>query len=250
MLDERPKVEKAVEDVCGRLGISVRRTPSEHAGGKWRMNYITAFGRTGTLELDINFLLRSPLWSPVVSDSNAVGTALATNVSLLDIHELAVGKLAALFSRNASRDLFDVRELFRQVEFDFAKIRLAFVVYGGFNRKDWREIGIKDVQANPVDVDRMLLPMLRANIAPVRDQIVKWTDKLQAECRERLSAILPLSSEEMEFLTQLNDRGVIAPELLTEDGRLREIIRNHPGLRWKAINVRKFMGIHGDNESR
>ena len=248
MLDERPKIEKAVEDVCGRLGISVRRAPSEHAGGKWRMSYMTAFGRTGTLELDINFLLRSPLWPSVISDSREIGTFSATNVPLLDIHELEAGKLAALFSRNASRDLFDVRELFRQKEFDAAKLRIAFVVYGGINRRDWREIGIEEVKADPVDVDRMLLPMLRADLAPSKDRIKKWSEELRAECHERLSAILPLSDVEVEFLTQLNDRGIIAPELLTRDDRLREIICNHPGLRWKAVNVRKYRGLSEDGE--
>ena len=250
MLDERLKIEKAVEDVCGRLGISIRRAPSEHAGGKWRMSYMTAFGRSGALELDINFMLRSPLWPPVVSNSNQVGAVSATNVSLMDIHEIAAGKLAALFSRNASRDLFDVRELFHKKELEQAKIRLAFVIYGGFNRRDWREICIDDVKADPVDVDRKLLPMLRADIAPARDQIEKWSEKLQTECRERLSVILSLTSDEVEFLTRLNDRGVISPELLTEDDHLRQVIRSHPGLQWKAINVRKFRGLPEKEESR
>jgi hypothetical protein len=56
MLSERPKIEQAVQAVCGRLGMQVRRAPTEHAGGKWRLSYPNAWGRPGTLELDINFL--------------------------------------------------------------------------------------------------------------------------------------------------------------------------------------------------
>jgi len=39
MLADRPQVERAIEAVCSRRGIGVRRAPEEHAGGKWRLNY-------------------------------------------------------------------------------------------------------------------------------------------------------------------------------------------------------------------
>ena len=55
MLAERPKVEQAIEAVCGRLGIQIKRVPAEHAGGKWRLAYTSVSGRSGTLEIDVNF---------------------------------------------------------------------------------------------------------------------------------------------------------------------------------------------------
>ena len=33
------------------------------------------------------------------------------------------------------------------------------------------------------------------------------------------------------------------PEVLTDDERLRDIIRTHPGLLWKALNVRQHRGM-------
>ena len=54
--------------------------------------------------------------------------------------------------------------------------------------------------------------------------------------------MLPLWENEREFLDRLNDHGEISPELLTEDGRLRGVIASHPGLLWKAENVRGHMG--------
>lgn len=38
MLVERPRLEQAVQAMCGRLGIQVQRVPVEHAGGKWRQD--------------------------------------------------------------------------------------------------------------------------------------------------------------------------------------------------------------------
>ncbi len=50
---------------------------------------------------------------------------------MLDLHELAAGKLAALFSRNASRDIFDACNLLRHTEMNQNRLRLGFIVYGG-----------------------------------------------------------------------------------------------------------------------
>jgi hypothetical protein len=123
------------------------------------------------------------------------------------------------------------------------------VVYGGINRKDWRYIAIDDVQADPDEIDRMLLPMLRADLVPSKDKVRAWTQALVDDCRERLSAVLPLAPHEVEFLDRLNDRGEVVPELLTADSDIRAIIREHPGLKWKSLNVKKHRGIvNGDGD--
>jgi hypothetical protein len=242
MLADRPKVEQAIQAVCGRLGIQVKRVPSDHAGGKWRLSYTTVAGRSGTLELDMNFMLRTPLWPHAAADSGRVGAFAATGIPVLDAHELAAGKLAALFGRRASRDLFDVRELLRRGGLDRTKLRLGFVVYGGMNRRDWREVSFDDVQTDPDEVDRLLVPMLRGDLAPDRDHIQTWTEQLVTDCRDLLSMVLPLEPHEREFLDRLNDRGDIAAELLTDDARLQGVIRAHPALLWKALNVKRYSG--------
>lgn len=57
-----------------------------------------------------------------------------------------------------------------------------------------------------------------------------------------MAAVLPLAANELEFLERLNGAGDIAPELLTADLALQAILREHPGLKWKALNVRKHIG--------
>lgn len=88
--------------------------------------------------------------------------------------------------------------------FDAKKLRLGFVVYGGINRRDWRTVALDDVQADLREVDQQLVPLLRAGVAPAREDLPAWTDRLIAECRDRLSALLPLRPEELEFLDRLN----------------------------------------------
>lgn len=238
MLAERPKLEQALEQVCGRLSLGVRRAPEAHAGGKWRLGYTTWMGRPGTIEVDLNYLLRTPLWPVVSRDSLPVAGRTASRVPLLEEHELAAGKLAALVARSASRDLFDTRELLRRGGLDREKLRLAFVVYGGANRVDWRKVSARSVATTAKDVDAQLAPMLRQDIRPAKKDISRWTGRLIEETRDLLRAVLPLRDHEREFIKRLNEAGEIVPELLASDSGMRAIIRAHPGLNWKAINVR------------
>ena len=243
MLAERPKIEQAVQAVCAREELHVSRVPAEHAGGKWRLIYTSAAGGSATLELDLNFLLRAPLWPVQVCDSRPVGTYQATGVPMLDLHELAGGKLAALLSRTASRDLFDTCELLRRGDLDRTKLRLAFVVYGGANRKDWRTVTLDDVKVEATELQSQLLPTLRTMTLSTPSDVSAWADRLVSECRTLLAAVLPLTSQEREFIERLNERGEIAPELLTHDSALQATIREHPALHWKAQNVREHRDL-------
>jgi hypothetical protein len=243
MLGDRPKIEQALQAVCGRVGVQPRRVPSDHAGGKWRLSFNRVGGGTGTLEMDMNFMLRVPLWPVERVDSRPVGTFDAKDIPVVDIHELAAGKLAALLSRAASRDLFDTSELLDVEGLDVVKLRLAFVVYGGINRKDWRTVSVDDISADVAEADMMLLPLLRGRDAPARSDLPAWIKALVSDCHKVLSMVLPLTEEEREFLERLNDKGELAPEVLTADERMRGIVGTHPGLLWKALNVRRHRGL-------
>lgn len=245
MLEDRPKVDTALSQVFSRLGLAVKRRPSEHAGGKWRLSYTSALGRPGILEVDVNYLLRVPLWDLDRCDSQELLGARARRVLLLEPHELAAGKLAALLARGASRDLFDVRELLATGSFDAARLRLAFVVYGGINRVDWRTVSAESVTTSATDVTSQLLPMLPADIRPQVGDVERWTAALIEETRGLLGAVLPLSREERRFLDRLNGEGEIEASLLTSDPDLQARIRLNPGLQWKALNAKGHLGQGG-----
>jgi len=183
------------------------------------------------LEVAINFMLRIPLWAPRKLDSHVIGGEQATAITVLDEHELAAGKLAALLARGACRDLYGARELLRRVPLDIGKLRLGFVV--------------ENTKTTPEDVRRRLLPMLRAELRPATEDVEGWVDSLIHETRDLLTSVLPLREDEVAFLDRLNDSGEIVPELLTEDEELQGRIRNHPGLQWKALNVRKHRCSYG-----
>ena len=241
MMAERPKVEQAIQAVCSREGMNITRVPTDHAGGKWRLRYESALGEGGNLEVDLNFMFRVPLWA-VTRRSAAVGSYSATQIPVLDLHELAAGKLAALLSRRASRDLFDTHQLLTHGDLDRTKLRLGFVLYGAMNRKDWRTVAIDDVGYDHRELENELIPVVRAEPLAKRKAGV-WAESMIAECRDRLGAVLPMAANEIAFLDRILDQGEIEPELLTTDGEMAERIRIHPLLQWKAVNVQKHRKV-------
>jgi predicted nucleotidyltransferase component of viral defense system len=101
MLEERPKIEQAVQAVFRREDLAVRRMPDEHAGGKWSLHYASASGQNARLDVDVNFMYRVPLWPVPVMDSRLLGSWRATDIPVVDVHELAAGKLSALLMLSA-----------------------------------------------------------------------------------------------------------------------------------------------------
>jgi len=115
------------------------------------------------------------------------------------------------------------------------RLRVAFLVYGAINRKDWRGISATDVIYNKVELRRELLPLLRTSVSI--DSWDLWAERMVVELQSKLKVVLPFSEREMEFLDRLLTHGEIQPQLLTDQEELIERIRHHPGLEWKALNV-------------
>ncbi len=242
MLKDRPQVEAAIEAVCQRANFQIRRVPNEHAGGKWLLRYQSALGQMGNLHIDINFLLRLPLWPIIYLDSCSLGTYQAKQVPVLDPHELIAGKLAALFSRNATRDLFDAYQLISYTSLEKEKLRLAFIIYGAINRKDWRTVSINDLAFSLQDLESQLLPLLSTSYRATLGQTSNWGQNILLACQQHFN-FWPLDAREQEFLDLLLDQGQIVPQLITQDQNLINLLPNHPGLLWKALNVKNFRGL-------
>lgn len=240
METERPLVEAAIRSVCQREGFRIGRTPDKHAGGKWHLAYASALGGSAELQLDVNFMLRVPLWPVVARDSRTLGHAGAHHVPVLDVNELAAGKLAALLSRHASRDLFDAHQVLVSDLLDPELLRIAFVVYGAANRVDWRTVAIRDVFFEGRELRDQLIPVLHRSgrTEGVSDS---FAERLLDETRAMLTTVLPLRERELAFLESLLGDGIVDASLLTDEPVLRERIQAQPGLHWKALNVRKML---------
>ena len=243
MLKERPKIESAIQAVFRREGFAVRRMPEEHAGGKWFLRYPTASGQRGRLEVDVNFMYRVPLWPVTTIDSHSLGSWCVQNIPVVDIHELAAGKLSALLARRRTRDLFDSRLIFSMNGLDFERLRIAFVVYGAMVRKDWRTVSVADVGFDIAELTSQLVPSLHISAIQGPEEATTYGEMLVEECRQGLSAVLPFKDAERAFLDLLLEKGRIDATILTSDKSLQERIQAQPLLEWKARNVRRYKGL-------
>ncbi len=234
MLTERPQIEQRIQAIAGRRNLSLTRAPGGHAGCKWTFRYASVLGGGGTLEVDLNYLYRIPLWPVELRDSHPLGPVTARNIPVLDIHELAGGKLAALFSRSAARDLFDAHYLLTAVPTEPGRLRLAFVLYGAMNRRDWRTITTNDIEPRLQEASRQLVPLLVQRQVTRKTEQREMLTRLADETRQALAGLLPLNTKEVSFLDKLLDDGEIRPELLDCEPALATALTQHPALQWRA----------------
>ena len=243
MLADRPRIEQAVQAVFSREEFNIKRVPDEHAGGKWRLGYQNFNGQSGNIEVDLNFMFRQPLWDIRSADSYPLGNFQARNIPVLDLHELAAGKLAALLARRQARDLFDSHRILKMDDLEHNRLRIAFVVYGGMNRKDWRTVSIKEVDFDTAELGRQLISALHVRTIQEKSSPMEYGTRLVGECRKALSIVLPFTDAEQEFLDLLLDKGEIDSTILTADTKLQERIQRQPLLEWKALNVQRHKGL-------
>ena len=137
---ERPEVDAAIDRLFASQGYGVRRRPTGHPGGKWLARYASALGGNASLELDLNYMARQPLFGAVRMESRILGRVGTGHVLLLDLHEIVAGKIVALFDRGAARDLFDVRRILAIEGLDRGWIKAAVPALGACNRRDWRGV--------------------------------------------------------------------------------------------------------------
>jgi hypothetical protein len=75
------------------------------------------------------------------------------------------------------------------------------------NRKDWRTVSPENINFDTDDLVRQLFPTLSHNSGKEQKDFAEYGKKLVDECKHALSAILPFTKPEEEFLNLLLDKG-------------------------------------------
>ncbi|WP_367607008.1 nucleotidyl transferase AbiEii/AbiGii toxin family protein [Legionella sp. W05-934-2] len=239
MLEEKPMIMDAVEQIMVQNQFERNRAPMRHAGGKMVWFYPSLLGQRGSLEIDINFMYREPLF-PVEWKSPNINEYKNINGPVLDIHELAAGKLSALFDRSASRDWFDAHYLLTQMSLDRQKLKLAFVTYLAMTQIDLSHMVPEKIDFDLTDLRNRLIPVMhQLSVSRNSRELKEWATARINELREQLSKILPLESHEQLFIQNIRNEGLISPELITSDKEMAQRIINHPGVNWAVRQKQK-----------
>jgi predicted nucleotidyltransferase component of viral defense system len=237
MLQERPIMNDAINQILLQNQFELDRSPTHHAGGKMVWRYPSVLGQKGNLEIDLNYMYRQPLW-PVKKLMPKIMREKTVEIPVLDIHELAAGKLSALFSRTASRDLFDAHYLLTKCSIDQQKLRTSFTIYLAMTEIALPNLDQNYIEYNLMDIRNRLFPVLRQEALPrSQSDLKQWANDTLGELHAALSMLLPLKKEEIEFITLIREHGIIRPELITEDKHLTSVVEKHPAIAWMAKKV-------------
>lgn len=232
MLEEKLVIMDAIQQIMSQNQFERYRTPMKHAGGKMVWFYPSLLGQRGSLEIDINFMYRQPLF-PVVLKSPNIQEYKHLQGPVLDIHELAAGKLSALFDRNVSRDWFDAHYLLTQMPLDKQKLKLAFVIYLAMTKIDLSHMIPERIDFDLTDLRNWLIPVMhQASVPRKTPELKKWAATRIEELREQLTGLLPLDTNEITFISKIRNEGIVSPELITADAELAKKVVSHPAINW------------------
>ena len=237
MVSERPEVEAALRRILHSLDYRVRHRPSEHAGGKWLSSFRSALGGHANLEVDLNFMARQPLFGAARMQSVEFSGISATDILVLDLHEIVAGKLVALFDRCAGRDLFDLSRILLIDGLDWRKIKTAVLAFGACAHRDWRKVTVDSIEDNPRKLRQNLASCLPNGHFSGEIKIDTWIKHTVTLCKEQLDFLFDYTAGEQAFLDGVLEQGKINASLLDVAPDIQDRIAAMPMLAWKCHNV-------------
>lgn len=214
-------------------------------GGKWVARYASALGGGAALEVDLNFMMREPLFGVARRASIAIGDRAPSEALVVDLHEVVAGKLVALIDRNAARDLFDARRILDMPDLDWRLIRAGVLAYGAGRSADWRIASVKDIGGDLKDLREKLAICLPRGTFKDAGGMRAWIEETVAICRERLGVLFDWSGGERRFLDALIDHGEIDASGIDAPPEVIARIARMPMLAWKAQNVAAHVAATG-----
>jgi len=244
MLEERPKVERAVATIAHGQGYGPQWSAEEHAGRKCYLKFVNAAGAPDRIELDLNYLFRVPLVEPAEVDLWQPGDTPRPRVRVAGLHELCAGKLCAALDRAAPRDLYDVTRL-PLIDGDAWRqplLRKLFIAAAGVLSFPLHRYGADRLDRVTEDAVRVQLhPMLARSDQPTAAE-------LRQAAWDVLQPLVRLDEAEREFTDRLQ-LGDLKPELLFPDRPdIARRVRYHPALLWKVENARRWQARHGGTD--
>jgi len=241
MDEDRPRLEDRIDRLMASKGYTARREPAEHAGGKWIYRYASVLGGGGSIEIDVNYLYRSPLYGVSRMSSIAIGAFQAKDVPVLDIHEIVAGKVVALVTRRTARDLFDAQRVIGMDRLDWTKIKVATLMIGASAKSfDWRTASVSAIGCEVSDITTKLVMCLPERYFEPFGGLETWIRTVTAECHQALAMLFAFTEGESAFLRGLLDDGDVDAVSLDVPDFVRSAIETCPALRWKAQNVKAW----------
>ena len=239
MLADRAELERAIRRIADTRAYQVQASADEHAGRKLFLGYQAASGTPDRIEVDVNYLHRVPLVSPIAKSCWQPGAYPAPQARLVGMEELAAGKLCALLDRAAPRDLYDavrLPELARPV-WAAPRFRGTFVALAGTLPHPVHSYTAARLdRASDAAIREQLYPLLGTGEA------LPSPSALREGAWAVVGPLLRLTNGERQFSDRVQVGELRADLLFPDDEEMARRVSRHPGLLWKVENAVKPRG--------
>jgi hypothetical protein len=227
----REKVTTALRRYLTAEGYALSpKSKIYHSLDSFVCSYINAAGNNDNLKVEINYSMRSHVLPLVRKPIETLGVLAPATVLSLDTVELFAAKIAALITRAAARDLYDVDSMIRHGLFFSSntdmlrKCVIFYTAIGGNEAPD--TLGLDRLDSiTDYRVKTELFPVIRKaerfDLAAVQKRV-----------HDFLVPLVTLTKAEREFLFAFRS-GEYCPSLLFEGDAL-ERVRKHPMALWRT----------------
>lgn len=231
MLNQRELINSTINRYMISQGYTKNeKTKNPHSLDSWVYDYIGASGNRDNIKIEINYSLRAHMLQAeerlIVTEHFGGGHKVKTLAPI----EIYGSKINALLSRAAARDLYDARNMIHYKLFDESEetlLRKTVVFYAAISAK------VINKTFDTSAIDSITKQKIKTDLLPV----IKRKDDFELEKAKKMvkayiADLMVLTEDEKEFLERF-ENGEYIPELLFEDERILERIKNHPMALWK-----------------
>ena len=202
-----------------------------HSPDSYVFSYANSAGMRDNIKLEINYSMRSHILPLEQRSIETLDILDSFKVNSLAAIEIFASKIVALLTRTAPRDLYDINNMVYFGLFDETELSLlkkCIIFYYAVSSTDISE------SFDLTRTDELTEHRIRTDLYPVIRKKERF-DLASAKRRVAvyLSILSELSDNEREFLRTFM-HGQYRPELLFEDARILERIRNHPMAIWRT----------------
>ena len=231
MLVARERIASLIKEYMEREGYHL--SPSSrftHSLDAFYYQYQNSGGNKDMIKIELNYSLRAHILEPVQRKILPKAFDDGLLIRMVDPIEIFAAKGNALISRAAARDLYDWGNMIAEDLFNNEKdlFRKCFVFYAS--------ISAETINRNfdTSAIDSLKFDKIRRDLFPVLSRKDNFKlEERKTQAKEYISELMQLTEKENEYLDRFIDKEY-APELLFNDERMLERIKDHPMAIWKC----------------
>ena len=238
MIKERKNIHSLLVNYLNtnNYKINIEKSKNVYALDSIVAEYVDIKGNIDNIKIEINYMNRVHiLETKKIKVSTDVFKDKHLTIHCIHPIEIYATKLCALLSRTTARDLYDVYTLSKYDLFDNGEkellkqcFMLEYIAVNDYKLKDMKIDNIEKLKRQ--DIKTKLLPTLRDR-NPKKSNV----DEMKQAVREYLKDILIIDDNTRLFYDKFQ-KGIYEPELLFDDKKIIERIKEHPMIIWKLNN--------------